>query len=595
MAIGKELFEPMLSDFRDPEDVIKQDFPTVSPCSRRRALRRGCALLLALICVFAIPAQSPAAQSPQSLSSAGQKPAFSTSAAQTPKAPAADAPSTPPAAAPDPLGEARILVRKGDFDAAIQKYQQFLAEKPKSPDAYAGLVRAYLKKKDVNRAYEVLTTGLQVTDAWPLHVALGEVYFRQGKIADAEKEWVGVINSGYPSARAYLGLARVRWSVCMYKSSKAMVDKAHALDPSDPDIQKAWALGLPPSERIKYFETYLAGPGDATPEERGDVQRYLSYLKERATQSPHSCRLVSKTTAAEVPLLRLLADPQHLRGYGLAVTLNGTRTKLLLDTGAKGILIDRPIAERAGITRLRQTRIWGVGDNGGRKGYIGTADSIRIGGLEFRDCPVEVMENRSVAEGDGLIGADVFEDFLVEINFPHEKLNLSELPKPPGESDQPLGLESEEDAEPRDRYFAPEMQSFTHVYRFGHNLLIPTKIGDAPYKLFLLDTGALTSSITPEAAREITKIHGDSDATVRGLSGSVSRVYTANNTVLQFGQVRQENQDMLSFDTRSFSEGLGTEISGFLGFTTLRFLDIKIDYRDGLVDFHYDKERFSHF
>ena len=39
----------------------------------------------------------------------------------------------------------------------------------------------------------------------------------------------------------------------------------------------------------------------------------------------------------------------------------------------------------------------------------------------------------------------------------------------------------------------------------------------------------------------------------------------------------------------------GTEISGILGFTMLRLLEIKIDYRDGLVDFHYDPKRLIHF
>jgi hypothetical protein len=32
----------------------------------------------------------------------------------------------------------------------------------------------------------------------------------------------------------------------------------------------------------------------------------------------------------------------------------------------------------------------------------------------------------------------------------------------------------------------------------------------------------------------------------------------------------------------------GTKISGFLGFDTLHMLQLKIDYRDGLVDFVYD-------
>ena len=34
---------------------------------------------------------------------------------------------------------------------------------------------------------------------------------------------------------------------------------------------------------------------------------------------------------------------------------------------------------------------------------------------------------------DGLIGADVFAAFLVDIDFPNQKLHLGELPKRPGE------------------------------------------------------------------------------------------------------------------------------------------------------------------
>jgi hypothetical protein len=63
--------------------------------------------------------------------------------------------------------------------------------------------------------------------------------------------------------------------------------------------------------------------------------------------------------------------------------------------------------------------------------------------------------------------------------------------------------------------------------------------------------------------------------------------------VLQFGHLRQENQDMTAIDTKQISDGVGVEISGFLGFTTLRMMDIKIDYRDALVDFKFDEKRFG--
>lgn len=132
------------------------------------------------------------------------------------------------------------------------------------------------------------------------------------------------------------------------------------------------------------------------------------------------------------------------------------------------------------------------------------------------------------------------------------------------------------------------MKSYTTVFHIGHELLVPTVIGNAPQKLFLLDTGSLVNFISPAAASEITKVHGNSDVIVKGISGSVDKVYSANKAVLQFGHVRQENQDMTSIDMKAMSDGAGTEISGILGFITLRMLDIKIDYRDALVNFEPD-------
>jgi tetratricopeptide (TPR) repeat protein len=529
---------------------------------------------------------------------------------------AADVVTQIPPAPTDGLGEAIALARNGDFDAAIQKYQQFLVEKPKSPDGYAGLSRCYLEKELIGQAYDTAMKGVQIHDAWPIRVALGEVYFRQGKIPEAEKEWIDVLKAGYPAARAYLGLARVRWAIGLNKTAKTMIDKAYELDANDPEIRSRWIGTLPPADRTVQYEKDVADP--LTPkEDREKAQRYLSRVQDQEKEQRRPCRLVSKVTATQTPLVQLLMDPQHLRGYGLTVEINGTRANILLDTGASGIVVKRHIAERAGLTKISEGKIWGVGDKGPRDSYIGTANSVRIGDLEFQDCPVEVMESRSVAGEDGLIGADVFEDFLVDLDFPDVKLKLSQLPKRPGEMERPLALKNDQEgfasddpavpstAEagatgnatqrtgPQDRYIAPEMQSFTHVYRFGHELLIPTKVGDVAGKLFLLDTGAITNSISPAAAREVTKLHGDSEMTVKGLSGSVKNVYSANKAVLQFGHLRQENQDMLSFDTTRISENTGTEVSGFLGFVLLRFLDIKIDYRDRLVDFSYDAARFG--
>jgi predicted aspartyl protease len=529
----------------------------------------------------------------------------------------------PAATDENPLGEARILYRQGNFPGAIATYEKYVQQHPQLPDGYAGLVRVYLKQKDVERAAQMAEKGMVQSDSPRMRSARAEVWFRQGKIYESEKEWVEILKSGYPEPRAYLGLARVRDAIAMYKSAKAMIDKAHELDPNDSDIHEEWIGTLSRTKRIKYLEDSLAGQNNWDGEEREGVKNYLEYLRQRAQQKKESCRLVSKVTATETPLVRLLIDPTHIHGYGLTVALNGHKSKLLLDTGASGILVTRSIAEHAGISKISQTKVGGIGDKGRRDGYVGVADSIKIGDLEFQNCSVEVIEQRSVVGDEGLIGADVFENFLVEIDFPNEKLKLSQLPKRPGEIEQKLALNSEDDGSddadasepkpdakpgenkptdaktpapasgPQDRYIAPEMQSYTRIYRFGHDLLIPTGIGNVPAKLFLMDTGATMNAISPAAAREVTKVHGDSDTIIKGISGKVNNVYSANKAVLTFGRLRQENQDITAFDTKNLSDNIGTEISGFLGFTLLRFLDIKIDYRDALIDFQYDAKRFG--
>jgi len=584
-----------------------------------RALR--CALPFAVISVLSL-AQSATAP-PDAKTSASAQRAVSPAKAVEAVTETSSLETAAPPAADNPLGEAGILYRQGNLPEAIATYEKYVEQHPRLPDGYAGLVRVYLKQKDVERAAQMAEKGMAQSDSPRMRSARAEVWFRQGKIFEAEKEWVAIINSGYPEARAFLGLARVRDALAMYKTAKAMIEKANELDPSDSDIHEEWIGTLSRANRIQYLEDSLAGQNNWDDEEREGVKNYLEYLKQRAEQKKESCRLVSKVTATQTPLVRLLIDPTHLHGYGLTVALNGHKSKLLLDTGASGILVTRSIAEHAGIAKISQTKVGGIGDKGRRDAYVGVADSIKIGDLEFQNCSVEVIEQRSVVGDEGLIGADVFENFLVEIDFPNEKLKLSQLPKRPGEIEQKLALNSEDDdsdaadvseaetdakpgenkpadtqtparaSGPQDRYIAPEMQSYTRVYRFGHDLLIPTGIGNVPAKLFLMDTGATMNAISPAAAREVTKVHGDSDTIIKGISGKVNNVYSANKAVLSFGHLRQENQDMTAFDTKSLSDNIGTEVSGFLGFTLLRFLDIKIDYRDALIDFQYDAKRFG--
>src|ERR1700684_1029122 len=155
-------------------------------------------LSLALLAISAVLAQSTANQSatpPISTSSARPASSVQPSTSGTPApAPAAasSVPSVTIAPASDitnPIGEAKVLYRKGDFTGAIATYQEFLKEHPNSPDALAGKVQVYLKQKDIERAAQAVKEGLARSDSPRMRAAQAEVWFRQGKISDAEKQW----------------------------------------------------------------------------------------------------------------------------------------------------------------------------------------------------------------------------------------------------------------------------------------------------------------------------------------------------------------------------------------------------------------------
>ena len=501
--------------------------------------------------------------------------------------------------------------RKGSFDQAIAKYNEALKSDTQSAEAYTGIVRCYLRQDKVRDAAETLEKGLHAKPSDSgLKVAQGELLFRQGKISEAEKIFVEMINSGQAPARAFLGLAQVSSAVAMYAREHRLILRAHELDPSDQDIQKEWMSTLSRADRIRSLESYLSQPTSDDANTRRNLSEYLEVLRARQAIPRGACRLVSDVTATETELLPLLRDASHLRGFGLPVTINGQKSKLLLDTGAGGITVNRKLAARAGVQRLADVRIGGVGDKGDAKGYAAHAGSIRIGSLEFRNCPVDVIDKRSATDEEGLIGADVFQRFLIEIDFPGRKLRLSQLPERPGEPQVKPSLATDEDdsgseSDPNpavgtgngrnpapvpkhfDRYIGPEMSSYARVFRFSHMLLVPTKINNAPGKLFLIDSGAWNNMITPDAAREVTKVHGDSDTIIKGLSGSVKKVYETGTVVLEFGSLRQTNEDMVAFDLSNISRDVGTEVSGTLGFAMLNLLKLKLDYRDALVKFEY--------
>ena len=536
------------------------------------------------------------------------------------------------------LAAAERLYRGGKFAEAEASYQALVKTDAKSAPAQEGLVRSMLRQQKIDEALNAVNAALVLQpNSAGLLAAKGDVQFRLAEMSDAELSYLAAKKSDPKELHAYLGLARLYASYSLYPKAYDLLQAAHEIAPDNIDVRKAWLGMLPRKERMAALEAYLSGDHPDDEEETRWMTERLEFLKATADRPVHACRLVSKVEQTDTKVETMFGeDGRHRRGIGLSVKLNDRTVRLLLDTGAGGIIVGRKTAEKAGLTRVSALHYGGIGDKGLQNGYTAVADHIRIGELEFQDCVVTVSDKSSLTDEDGLIGADVFGSYLVDIDLPGMRLKLAPLPKRPEDTVAPKSLNSEGEEQanaeqkeqsgtdqatkdeatkdpgakdpaahnqnstpvvasnsrrlPKDRYIAPEMANWTKVFRFGHMMLVPTQVNDSKNLLFGLDTGAFDNVLSLRAGRQLGKVSTESRVRIHGLNGEVKEVYSAKAT-LRFGHLRQPNLDVITLDLSNVSRHTGVDMSGFLGFGMLQLLEIKLDYRDGIVDFEYDPKR----
>ena len=526
-----------------------------------------------------------------------------------------------PAIRPE-LAAANQLYRAGKFAQAETSYLTLLKTDPKLVTAQVGLIRTLLRQQKIDEAFDAASTAWTAQpDSAALLAAKGDVLFRRAEMPDAELSYLTAKKLDPKEVHAYLGLARLYRCYSLYRKAYDELQSAHQIAPDDIEVQKAWLTMLPRKERLTAMEAYLGGAHPDDEEETKWMAEDVEFLKATVDKPIHACRLASKVEQTETNLSTMYAGHGVMRGISLPVKLNDRSVQLLLDTGASGIVVSRKVADDAGLTRLSALHLAGIGDKGLQSGYTALAEHIRIGDLEYQDCVVAVSDKSSVADGDGLIGADVFGSYLIDIDFPGMQLKLSPLPKRPEDAVAPKSLNSEGEGQvnaeqkegsgseaaskdrkpsapgvntarhlPSDRYIAPEMARWTKVFRFGHGLLVPTNVNDSKPMLFLLDTGAFDNVLSVRAGKQVGKVKTRYGTRIRGVNGEVKKVYSTK-VGLSFGHLQQPDLDVITLDLSNLSGHDGTEVSGLLGLAMLQLLQVKLDYRDGLVDLVYDPKR----
>lgn len=272
-------------------------------------------------------------------------------------------------------------------------------------------------------------------------------------------------------------------------------------------------------------------------------------------------RLVSPYRAYTFRLTSFAPAPDRVAGVLLRARINGgPALRLLLDSGAEHITIDRKAASKSPLRVVSDFLLVGAGDSPTRAAMTGVAERVEIGPVSFANCPVDVVRGRFAGGIDGVIPVSLFGAFLVRLDLPARTLAL--IPYPDG-------------APARTASFSPTVRN--------RNLLLTKAVLDGAREGYvLLDTGAAYTGISPQTARALGSSPVESFH-MQGATGAVAGEMVQPGIRFRIADQELKADHPVALDLATISRYNGIEMIGVLGYPELRNTVLTVNYRDALV------------
>lgn len=474
--------------------------------------------------------------------------------------------------ASDELADARAALIAARFSQAADLFAAVIAKEPANAEAYYGVVRALLAARRPAEAYAYAEQGLRrAPENAQTEDAAGIALVRKGELVKAEAHFRAALKLRGNDPTALQGMASIFSIISKYKTARALMLQAYAQAPNDPALMRDRANTLKGADRIQALERLLAV---LDPDSEDARELHARIAVEKAAAGRELRRLITPYESTRVKMFWITDGPNTRRGVELRVRFNRRQTlRLLLDTGSSGISIAPQAAGKAGLQVLggegRDAK--GIGDDKAGTAFEYLAAEVRIGDVAFADYPVSVFRGARSPNFDGLIGADVFRQFVIGIDFAGLELSLDARPGALSDPDEPTDAA---DTVP---------PGFFRVLRFGNHLGLPTSANGAAPVIFLVDSGTTENIIDTAVARKSSKIYKDDRTIVKGVQGKVTQIHRANDISLAFAGFRQNNPDLIAIDLTKMSDGMGLAFAGILGMPVLSQMKLTIDYREGVV------------
>lgn len=255
-----------------------------------------------------------------------------------------------------------------------------------------------------------------------------------------------------------------------------------------------------------------------------------------------------------------MVPPARVVGAALKVRVNGgPPLRLLLDSGAQDLVLDRRAAARSGLSGDAPFLLVGPGGEPSQA-LRSEVEILEAGTWSARHVSVVIAPRTVIAGLDGVAPLTLFNSYLIRLDLGSR---MMELYPPPGLTAQrdPGDLE----------------------IRHRELLLVGATI-ESEWTYFLLDTGACQNAISSRLARKLGWRHPiASKVPMRSGIASVDATPVPAVIRLRIGEIDLRVDPAVAVDLSAASQYNEIEIGGLIGFPTLRDRILTVDYQRSLV------------
>jgi tetratricopeptide (TPR) repeat protein len=384
----------------------------------------------------------------------------------------------------------------------------------------------------------------------------GEVEYRKGRFDQADALYRAALQMNERTARAHFGLGKL--AMARMKSAEAVksFNRAIELDSREPIyrfyIADALSLENKAKEAERHLQEYLKlNPADAdrVPMAKAalDISAAFNGVEMGAIEAPAQ---PAPIRVQQMPLLPFLFAEVTINGQG--------PFRFLVDTGATQSVLTQRVATKLGLRKIATNIMFGVGGDGKVDSPIYRADSLKIGDVTVKNIPLGTLDNPLLdLVLDGILGPTLLADFIITLDYPRNQIELTRK--------------------------APEGGTVVPVWFFGGLLMVPAEVNGKHKGNFLIDSGADSTLLAYTMANAL-GINKDTpgaavDLPIGGIGGIDDGVLMVPSVTLKTPFETKRYDRVMAIELKSMSSLIQTELSGVIGYDTLKNYRVTLDYQ----------------